>query len=471
MKHALAGALIVVAIARIASTFTVLSATADEPMHISAGLQLLAEHRYSYQLENPPLPRAVMAFAPWLGGMQFDPKLGLSEQLRRVFYTGGSYERNLVLARLGNLLFFALAAIATWLWARRLLGDTGALVALLLFTLQPVVLGYSGLATHDAAAMAGVALALAAFGRWLDDTTLKNAILSGAAFGFAVACKFSAIGYVPAAWLAMLLVRRRMPRPTHVIAAAFASVFVLAASYGFLPRNFIVGMQSLIELNRAGHTSYLFGEVGTTGWWWYFPATIGLKTTLALLVLIALSWVAWRERGLREPLAAAMAILAVAMTGHLDLGIRYVLPVFVPLSIAAAAVVMHLKRPIAIALVVWHCVASIVAHPDYFPYFNELAGRDPSRYLIDSNLEWGQDVLRLADAVGSERVGVHIMGLNDLRTHGINAYQPNPFVPVNGPVAVGEHSYRMLRAEGGWWWLVHQPYRRIGKSIRLYDLP
>jgi hypothetical protein len=402
---------------------------------------------------------------------RLDPALGLSQQLGRVFYTGGPYERNLVLARSGNLLFFVLAAVATWLWARRLLGDAGAAIALLLFTFQPVVLGYSGVATHDGATVAGVALALLAFARWLDEPTLKNAIVAGAAFGFAVACKFSAIGYVPAAWLAMLLVRRRVPSPAHVAGAVIASIGVLAASYSFALRTFVVGMQSLIELNRAGFPSYFHGRFSPTGWWWYFPATIGLKTTLAFLALIALAWVAWRERVLREPLAAVIAILAVAMSANLDLGIRYVLPVFVPLSIAAAAVAMHLKRPIAIALIAWHCAASVLAHPDYFPYFNEVAGRDPSRYLGDSNLDWGQDILRLADAVGDERVGVFVMGLNDLKAHGINAYQPNPFVPVNGTVAVSDHGYRMLRAEGGWWWLVNQPYQRIGKSIRLYRLP
>jgi len=465
MKWRLAAiALIVIAIARIASTFTTFSATADEPMHISAGLQLLSQHRYTYQLENPPMPRAMMAFAPWLGGMQFDPNADLSTQLQRVFYTGQTYERNLVLARCGNLLFFAIATVATWLWARRLLGDAGGAIAAFLFTLQPVVTGYSGLATHDAAATAGVALALLAF-------DFDNALFAGAAFGFAVACKFSCIGYVPAAWIAILIVRRRIPRVRDVAIAALACIVVLAASYGFQPRNFIVGIRALIELNRTGHPAYLMGRTNLTGWWMYFPIAIALKTTLASLALIALASVARRERGLLEPLAAVLAILAVAMTSHLDLGVRYVLPIYVPLSIAAAAVAMKLWRPLAIALLVLHAGASIAAYPDDFPYFNVIAGRDPSRYLIDSNLDWGQDILRLAKAIDHEPVTVSLMGLHDLAAHGINGYNANAWVPAHGTVAVSDHIYRMMQIEGGWSWLAGKPYKRIGKSIRVYRLP
>ena len=35
-------------------------------------------------------------------------------------------------------------------------------------------------------------------------------------------------------------------------------------------------------------------------------------------------------------------------------------------------------------------------HPDYLAYFNELAGDEPERILADSDLDWGQDMLRLS---------------------------------------------------------------------------
>src|SRR5688572_17108411 len=145
-----AGATIVAGMLLIASTYRVFSATADEAMHLSAGLELFTQQRYTYQLENPPLPRVVFAFTPWRSGFQFDPRLALTDQLKRVFHRGGEYSRNLAIARAGNLPFFLLAAIATCFWARRELGAAGAFVASLLFALQPVVLGYSSVVSHDA---------------------------------------------------------------------------------------------------------------------------------------------------------------------------------------------------------------------------------------------------------------------------------------------------------------------------------
>ena len=65
-------ALIALTMLRIAATWTVFSATVDEPMHVSAGLQLYAQHANSYLPANPPLPRLVFALAPWLAGMDFD---------------------------------------------------------------------------------------------------------------------------------------------------------------------------------------------------------------------------------------------------------------------------------------------------------------------------------------------------------------------------------------------------------------
>jgi hypothetical protein len=47
----------------------------------------------------------------------------------------------------------------------------------------------------------------------------------------------------------------------------------------------------------------------------------------------------------------------------------------------------------------WLLVANVWIYPHYLSYFNELIG-GPGRghhYLVDSNLDWGQDLLRLAD--------------------------------------------------------------------------
>ena len=58
-------------------------------------------------------------------------------------------------------------------------------------------------------------------------------------------------------------------------------------------------------------------------------------------------------------------------------------------------------------LVLWLMGTSILAHPDYLPYFNALAGDTPENVLVDSDLDWGQDMNRLGArlrAAGAEWV-------------------------------------------------------------------
>jgi hypothetical protein len=241
----------------------------------------------------------------------------------------------------------------------------------------------------------------------------------------------------------------------------------------------------LLEIDEGGFQTFLCGKVSTTGWWWYFPFAILLKTTISTLLLIAIgAWFALRDSTLRWPFVewttAAFAIIAVAMPSTLDLGVRYTLPFYAPFSIAAAAAAVAMIRTsrvhtaVVALLLVAHLGASALAHPDYFPYFNALAGRDPSRYLIDSNLDWGQDVLRLRSAVRREHIqslAVSLMGSAD--------YAALRFPPVfpaegwggsHGWVAVSDHSYRMGGAHGAWRRLPRS-YLRVGKSIRLYHVP
>ena len=466
-------ALIAITMLRIASTWTVFSATVDEPMHVSAGLQLYVQHANTYLPANPPLPRLVFAFLPWRAGMDFDPHRRLEDQLLRVFYSDGRYETNLALARAGMLVFFAIASLATWWWARRELGAVAGLIATLLFTFQPMIAGHAGLATHDMPAVAGVAVSLLAFSRWLGDRSWKSAALCGIAFGFAFLCKFSCAGFVPAACLAMYLVRRdwrwRTLAPAFLIALG-VTLLVIWAGYGFTIGSLVAGLKQLREFDRAGHFTFLFGDFSMNGWWWYFPAAVALKTTLASLALAFLT----RGRGW-EGLAAAIGIVAVAMPSSLDLGVRYVLPVYVPLAFAGAAACVAMQgrwRWLAAALLAWHTVASAIVHPDAFPYFNEAAGRQPWRLLLDSNIDWGQDVLRLRKVVRERKIdniGLAVMGWHDWDALGFPPhYDFRREVPTQGWIAISEHIYGFTPHP---LWLEGRRYERIGRSIRLYYIP
>jgi hypothetical protein len=503
----LATLLILVGVLRIASTFRVFAETADEANHIKASLEIYQFHRYEAQTWNPPLPRLIFGIAPYLGGMRYDPSImDFGKGLHFVFYGHGKYEANLVRARVGNLVFFVVAAAGLWLLARRYFDEKGALLALLLFTTQPVVLGYSGLATHDTPGLAGVAMALAAFARWLDKPDWKRATVLGLAYGFAALCKFSCIAFVPAACGAVFVLRlihdqalrrsvwRALATISVVPVAGFLTVW---AGYGFtvgpykdfahVPApKFWDGLFGILQLDAEGFLCYAWGRTSWHGWWWYFPSTVLLKTTLAALILLVIgAWFAWRSPAFRwtwaEWALATLLIFVPSMRSSLDLGVRYVLPVYVALTIAAAAAAMAMlrsgKRPVryaAMLLLAWHLVASTLAHPDYFPYFNELAARHPSHFLIDSNLDWGQDILRLRRFCRQRGITVlprAIFTIADLDALGLAAEKEiNWDEPPMEPTALSETALvaARMRHPDAFPWADKVRYIRVGKTIRIY---
>ena len=146
------------------------------------------------------------------------------------------------------------------------------------------------------------------------------------------------------------------------------------------------------------------------GWWYYFPAMLSIKTPLALIGLtLLMAAKRFRAKGSGQTLALAFAggVLAASMTGHIDIGVRYVLPVYAGMSVAcgtaAAAARGWVARTAVAALLVWQVISGVRQHPDYLAYTNEVAGSRPERFLADSDVDWGQDMKRLAAFLKEQR--------------------------------------------------------------------
>jgi hypothetical protein len=72
---------------------------------------------------------------------------------------------------------------------------------------------------------------------------------------------------------------------------------------------------------------------------------------------------------------------------------------------------IHQRVPAIIVLVAfgWNIARCVWIHPDHLAYFNELVGpRNGYRYLIDSNLDWGQDLLPLQAWLDGNRSGERV---------------------------------------------------------------
>jgi hypothetical protein len=422
---------------RIVATYAIFNHTVDEPAHLACGTEWIERGTYRMEDQHPPLARVMAALGPYLSGVRLqgqwdkDPtQFGLYTEGQYLYYATDHYDRTLALARLGILPFFWLACLAVYWWARRALGTPTAVVAVALFSFLPAVLAHAGLGTTDMALTACLGAAFAALLVWCERPTLRRSALLGLAGGLAMLAKFSSLAFFPPAAAVALIAYLVAARPgirtllRHVarlagplaIAAGLAALTVWAGyRFHFGPSIWGVslpapelwsGIRSVMEHNRTGHLAYLLGEHRVFGWWYFFPVVLAVKTPLAFLALAgygaAVALARFREKGgaYTIPLGFALAILGVGMTGHINVGLRHILPIYLGIAILAAvgAVQLYERRAKAalVALAGWFALTSLAAHPDYLPYFNFIAGGEPERIVADSDLDWGQDMNRLA---------------------------------------------------------------------------
>jgi hypothetical protein len=265
----------------------------------------------------------------------------------------------------------------------------------------------------------------------------------------------------------LVAIRRKFPVATLLVALVVAVVLVSAI---MPPREYIGGVLQVRAMNADPPKAILFGEVRKGGWWYYFPVALFFKTPIPFLILAAAGISRRREVAL-----VAGVILAIAMTSDINIGVRHLLPLYAPLAVAAAAVRV---RWLVVACTAWLVVGSALAHPDYLPWFNGFAGREPHRVLNDSNLDWGQDVLRLVRLARDEKIPSLTTSLATNAPLDHLGLPPRADLqalqPVHGWLAISELNIalgRDLSPEIRVWLdelLRDRPYRRVGKSIRLY---
>jgi 4-amino-4-deoxy-L-arabinose transferase-like glycosyltransferase len=590
---------------RIASTWTVFSQTADEPAHVAAGFEWLAQKTYKFDQEHPPLARIAFALPSFADGER-GPLAPAKWPGNQLLYRNDRYRTNLAWARAGNLPFFLLALVAVFWWAHRLAGAEIAALAVALLAFLPPILGHAGLATTDMAATATTAAALAAFIAWLDRPGWRRAALLGLAMGAGLLSKFTFLVYFPigalVAFLASTAMRPRALRHLS-LAGQFAGASLLAlllvwggyrfsiatlddtrrdtanltavalaaeysqtpgyawvrpdlvrrywayarqpgaagvdfvdwakdagypsplagragdpvagapppappslrdrllepirrtwdrlSAFPFPAPEFFVGAEIVADHSTRGHEAFLLGQTSTDGWWYYFPILLLVKTPIPFILLtLAGLWIAaaqgWRER---RPELVALAFAPIAMlippmVGDINIGVRHILPLYSLFAIAAAIAAAALWRNGAalriavVVLLVWYVVAGAMAHPDYMSYFNEVAGGRPERIATDSNLDWGQDLLRLEEEVrrsGIERLYLAYFGTADPLRHSIPAVDLPRGRCVSGWIAVSDMRIRFggpsNRGDGYEWLARREPTKWVGDSIRLYYVP
>ncbi|MBI2480850.1 MAG: hypothetical protein HYV60_20150 [Planctomycetia bacterium] len=178
-----------------------------------------------------------------------------------------------------------------------------------------------------------------------------------------------------------------------------------------LPVSFIRGVDFQKRDFEQGAESYLRGEVRQGGWWYYYLYGLAVKTpigTMALVLLGIKSCFAMADQHTAKHrivlLLTCPAVVLLFVSSQTGLNhLRYVLPVL-PFAFVCAGAFTHgvpsmWRRGCIVLLLAATIVESLARYPHSLSFFNVLVG-GPSQgrfHLVDSSIDWGQDMIRLRD--------------------------------------------------------------------------
>jgi hypothetical protein len=501
--------------------------TIDEPVYVGTAVVYVQEHSLRYNPEHPPLGKLIigsgLVFAhPHLDAGFTGDQTALG---RRLLYESGNDPGQVMLwARLPVIVLTLLFGLVVLAFARELVGSAGGLVALALYAFSPDVITHGSLATLDVPASGFLLTSV-----WLLWRARRRPLLylplAGAALGAAVATKMSTLPAVPvllllaavSVWHGRNLSLVRKVRLGAAVAAgtALVALAVVWAAYlavdprlrwtapphlpavhglrGLLidwlpfPQPYRDGMRVQFGFENATWEGFLFGRLYHGSLWYYLPAALLVKTPLGMMALWlagAVAMVAVPRLRTAAPyvLIPPAVLLAAAMLGSRDLGVRYALFVPVFLAVAAAGVVALRRRWAHVAtaaLVLFVAVSSLLTYPYYLPYSNEAFGGPAQTHLRlhDSNVDWGQDLGRLADRLDRryphEKVWLVYKGAGVPSYYGIDADDPReaPASEVHGLLVVSDTSIAKADHRLATLLATSTPVDDVGHSITIYRRP
>jgi hypothetical protein len=508
------------------------SATFDEQYHITRGYAYLRTGDFRMSYSHPPLAN-VWSSLPLIGL----PELNLPTD--HVSWADGDLpafadeflwranenpQHIVALARAPVVVLGVILVTAMFWWTRQLAGAMASWVVLFLAIFDPNLLAHSHLVTTDLGLTCFLLLTIWRLWCWLERPLPLNLILVGLLSGATMATKFSGLMVWPIIlYIVFLYPRytfRRLLAVTGMGLIALATLWVVyRLDFGPLPNTewpiaipapyyFSSLKRTLEDFEMVSRPAFLMGQVSDRGWWYYFPVALAVKNSIPLLLLSALGiFPLLRLSGLRRSSVLWLPFLfflGLGMTGRLSIGFRHILPGIPFLIVIAGHSVLlsnvlgiersRLVTPVVGVLLLWHAASTVNLFPDYEAYFNEFVGGPAGghRVLVDSNLDWGQDLpalKQLMDNQGFAKVYLSYFGTAPPEKYGIS-YQPlpsfprfvsgmevkayNPYTPPPGWYAISATSLRLglylENRELYAYFSEKEPVAQAGYSINLYEV-
>ncbi|NLA08160.1 MAG: glycosyltransferase family 39 protein, partial [Parcubacteria group bacterium] len=223
---------------------------------------------------------------------------------------------------------------------------------------------------------------------------------------------------------------------------------------------YLLGALMVVERSTGGNTGYFLGNISNSGWHEYFPIVFLIKEPIPSLILIflAIFWsfknfikstidniknknwwtklINWLSQNfLLFCILIFIIIYSIfSIRSPLNIGYRH-LTVIIPLiyiltadqikkwwlgvknnvdsqSIFSLLINFNqikkigIKTILILILIMWYIIEALIISPHFIAYFNEFVGgaKNGYKYVVDSNLDWGQDLKRLAKFVEENNI-------------------------------------------------------------------
>ncbi len=463
-----------------------------------------------------------------------------------------------------KLMMIALAiflGLFVYRWSTELFGPVGGAASLFVYLLDPNILAHGHLVHTDLPFSAFFFIGTYFFCRTLSGLSVADLIFACVFFGLAAITKFAYPAmFIVWAILGLVKICSSQPWPIAIgklgridgrwgkikilfcifICVFVATYFFIWAAYGFsfhavpggkirlpieqelqrishlqmlaslfieyhlFPEAWLYGQ--LYVLNHLNRTSFLLGQILTSGGsWLYFPVAFAVKTPMpTLLLLLGVPVYSVLNRNARPiffMLIPVVVYFFLAVWSGVNIGLRHILPIYPFLFVLCGAVAAWLwnsrgriQRMGLAVLGAWCVFSSLSVFPDYLAFFNELGGGAGKghKILLESNLDWGQDLKglkRWMENNSLKKIQFLYFGFHDARApryYGIDAmYLPGSWVsdsdiasqkpPFPSFLAVSAnhlYEYLLQRGERELVKTLQQidPVASIGYSIRVYNV-
>ena len=409
--------------------------------------------------------------------------------------------------------------VLVFLWGREASGPRAGLLAALVYGLSPMLLAHGSIAHSDVVVAVLYTQVLYLFWRWSREPGALRLTALGVSLGLALLAKYSALLLLPTLGLLLLFGVRGAPEGVGAralwvgrtgLALGALAVATLWAGYGgsfaavaepgsrfpdlALP-GWLQPFFFYLDVHETGRRVYFLGEFANE-WpgWWFFPLAYAIKTPLGILTLLVLALASLRRTpsplGRHLALSVGFFLAVLFFWVNVPTGLRYMLPLYPLVALFVGTQLADLgagwTRRVAAVALAWAAIAGVWIHPHYLAYFNESIGgpRQGHRYLLDANLDWGQDLIALRDAVrerGDPVIRFATFGPERPADYGMRAQPLVDCLPVGGVVVVsanvreGLYAFPNVFAEPDpdcyAWLREHEPVARPGWSLFLYELP